>query len=74
MLRWLMAGVLAGLAAHTVFGLTDAVALGAKPGIFFWLLLAMTAAVWQLLARSKLTVSAHAHIVSGHSPKREMQI
>jgi putative inorganic carbon (HCO3(-)) transporter len=47
-LRWLMAGVLAGLVAHGVFGLTDAVALGAKPGIFFWLLLALTAAVQRL--------------------------
>ena len=43
--RWLMAGVPVGLAAHGVFGLTDAVALRAKPGIFLWLLLALTAAV-----------------------------
>ena len=46
--HWMMAGVLAGLVAHSLFGLTDAVALGAKPGIFFWLLLALTAAVWRL--------------------------
>jgi putative inorganic carbon (hco3(-)) transporter len=50
--RCLMAGVLAGLAAHSIFGLTDAVALGAKPGVFFWLLLALTAVVWRLLAVS----------------------
>lgn len=50
--RWLMAGVLAGLVAHSLFGLTDAVALGAKPGIFFWLLLALTAVVWRLIALS----------------------
>ncbi|HSD83925.1 MAG TPA: O-antigen ligase family protein, partial [Anaerolineae bacterium] len=48
MVRWMMAGVLAGLVAHGIFGLTDAVALGAKPGIFWWLLLALTAAVWRL--------------------------
>jgi len=53
--HWLMAGVLAGLVAHSVFGLTDAVALGAKPGVFFWLLLALTAAVWRLIARSAFT-------------------
>ena len=48
--RWLMAGVLAGLVAHSIYGLTDAVALGAKPGVFFWLLLALTAVVWRLIA------------------------
>jgi putative inorganic carbon (HCO3(-)) transporter len=47
-LRWMMAGTLAGLAAHSVFGLTDAVALGAKPGIFFWVLLALTAGMARL--------------------------
>jgi O-antigen ligase len=50
--RWMMAGVLAGLVAHGIFGLTDAVALGAKPGIFWWWLLALTAAVWRLMAYS----------------------
>ncbi len=55
--HWLMAGVLAGLAAHGIFGLTDAVALGAKPGIFFWLLLALTAVVWRLITFSAFTVS-----------------
>ena len=47
-LRWMMAGTLAGLVAHSVFGMTDAVALGAKPGIFYWLLLALTAAIARL--------------------------
>ncbi len=56
--RWSMAGVLAGLLAHAIFGLTDAVALGAKPGIFFWLLVALTAAVWRLIAVSAFTTAA----------------
>ena len=46
--RWLMAGVCAGFAAQIVFGLTDAVALGAKPGLFWWLLLGLVAATWQV--------------------------
>jgi putative inorganic carbon (hco3(-)) transporter len=46
--RWLMAGVLAGLVAHGVYGLTDAVALGAKPGVFLWIMLGLSAAVWRL--------------------------
>ena len=47
LIRWLTIGVLAGLIAHGVYGLTDAVALGAKPGMFFWLLLGLIAVVWQ---------------------------
>jgi putative inorganic carbon (hco3(-)) transporter len=46
--RWLMAGVLAGLVAHSIYGLTDAVALGAKPGVFVWVLMGLTATVWRL--------------------------
>jgi putative inorganic carbon (hco3(-)) transporter len=48
MVRWLMAGMLAGLVAHGIYGLTDAVALGAKPGVFLWIMLGLSAAVWRL--------------------------
>ncbi len=41
------AGIGAALLAHFVFGLTDAVALGAKPGVFFWALLALLVALWK---------------------------
>lgn len=37
--RGLVAGLVAGLLAHLVFGLTDAVALGAKPGVLLWAVL-----------------------------------
>lgn len=47
LIRWLTIGVFAGLIAHGVYGLTDAVALGAKPGVFFWLLLGLIAVVWR---------------------------
>ncbi len=36
--RGLVAGMAAGLMGHLFFGLTDAVALGAKPGVFLWLI------------------------------------
>jgi putative inorganic carbon (hco3(-)) transporter len=39
--RLLALGVLGGLLAHFLFGITDAVALGAKPGFLFWWLMAM---------------------------------
>lgn len=34
-------GLGAGLFAHLLYGMTDAVALGAKPGILFWMLLGL---------------------------------
>jgi len=46
-MRWTAAGALAGLVAHGVYGLTDAVALGAKPGILFWMLLGLIAVLFE---------------------------
>nr|MBP7693682.1 hypothetical protein [Anaerolineales bacterium] len=37
----------AGVLAHMLFGLTDAVALGAKVGIVFWILLGLIAGLFQ---------------------------
>lgn len=39
--RAVIAGLAAGMVAHQVYGLTDAIALGAKPGILFWMFLAL---------------------------------
>jgi putative inorganic carbon (HCO3(-)) transporter len=47
--RLLGIGIFGGLLAHFLFGLTDAVALGAKPGFLFWWLLAMA---YGLIAQS----------------------
>ncbi|GAI03639.1 unnamed protein product, partial [marine sediment metagenome] len=38
-------GCLSSLVAAHVFGLTDVVALGAKPGVLWWTLLALIAAL-----------------------------
>jgi putative inorganic carbon (HCO3(-)) transporter len=43
--RSLALGLLAGLLALHVYGLTDAIALGAKPGVAFWLALGLIAAL-----------------------------
>ena len=43
--RAISLGILAGLAAHLVYGLADALALGSKPGLVFWLLLGLLAAM-----------------------------
>ncbi len=45
--RPLVLGLAGGLIAHLIYGLTDAVALGAKPGILFWMLLGLIAALFE---------------------------
>ena len=41
--RFLALGLGGGLLAHLLYGLTDTVALGAKPGVLFWMLLGLIA-------------------------------
>jgi putative inorganic carbon (HCO3(-)) transporter len=45
--RFLVLGLGGGLLAHALYGLTDAVSLGAKPGILFWMLLGLITALHQ---------------------------
>ena len=51
--RALGVGLLGGLAAHAAYGLTDAVALGAKPGFIFWLLLGLASALYARTTRGE---------------------
>jgi len=44
-LRALAIGLLCGMLAHQVFGLTDAITLGAKPGLFLWAMMGLIVAV-----------------------------
>jgi O-antigen ligase len=48
--RVLAAGLGCGLAAHFVFGLTDAITLGTKAGVLFWLILGLVAALHRVTA------------------------
>jgi len=50
--RLLSAGLFSGMLAHQVYGLTDAITLGAKPGFIFWIMLGLMAALYNLQARS----------------------
>ena len=45
--RALILGLGGGLAAHLIYGLTDAVALGAKPGVLWWMLLGLAASLYR---------------------------
>ena len=46
--RALTLGLGGGLFAHFIFGLTDAVALGALPGVLFWMLLGLITGLFTL--------------------------
>ena len=50
-LPWIL-GLAGGLIAHGLFGLNDAVALGAKPGILYWMLLGLSAGLPNWLRKS----------------------
>ena len=43
-----------GLFGHLIFGMTDAISLGAKPGIFFWLLLGLIVGLYNRIEDIKL--------------------
>ena len=47
--RLLALGLGGGLLAHFLFGLTDATALGGRPGVIFWLLLGLIASLYRLI-------------------------
>ncbi|MGB2894677.1 MAG: O-antigen ligase family protein [Anaerolineales bacterium] len=49
--RTLALGLAGGLLAHGVYGLTDAVALGAKPGFLWWWLLGLVAGLYKISAK-----------------------
>ncbi len=44
--RGVVLGLGGGLLAHLAFGITDAVALGAKPGFLFWMLLGLVSGLY----------------------------
>jgi putative inorganic carbon (HCO3(-)) transporter len=46
--RFAAQGILCGLVAQQVFGISDAIALGAKTGIFFWVAIGILAAMFRL--------------------------
>lgn len=44
-LQALAAGLLCGMLAHQVYGMTDAITLGAKPGVVLWAMMGLMAAI-----------------------------
>ena len=58
--RWLALGIVGSLVAFHVYGLTDAIALGAKPGVALWILLALAAALWSTMTAARPAAAADA--------------
>ena len=49
--RTIAGGLGAGLIAHFVFGMTDAISLGSKPGVLFWFMLALIVSLHRIALR-----------------------
>jgi putative inorganic carbon (hco3(-)) transporter len=43
----------AGMIAHLLFGMTDAIPLGEKAGLFFWGVLGLTTALWVMMRKQR---------------------
>lgn len=71
--RSLALGLAGGLLAHGVYGLTDAVALGAKPGFLWWWLLALIAALYRLQVTGNREQERQEGQVSGSRKYREQE-
>jgi putative inorganic carbon (HCO3(-)) transporter len=56
--RVLALGISAGLLAYFVYGFTDVVTLGSKPGVVWWWLLALLTADWRLAQEKQATCSS----------------
>jgi hypothetical protein len=57
--RPLALGLGGGLLAHFLFGIADAVAIGAKPGVLWWLLLGLVAAQYDYWRAAQPAPAAH---------------
>jgi len=53
-MRAAVVGLGAGQLAHFIFGMGDSIPLGAKPGIFFWVSLALITAMFHTMKREEL--------------------
>lgn len=51
LIQVMVLGLGGGLFAHMLFGMTDAISLGAKPGIFYWMLLGLITSLHHLVCK-----------------------
>jgi putative inorganic carbon (HCO3(-)) transporter len=76
LIRATIAGIGAALLAYFVYGMTDTLALGAKPGLFFWSLLAILIVIWKYAraeASQAVTMQANVAGEPSEEAKRESE-
>jgi len=56
LIKTIVLGLGGGLFGHMVFGMLDAISLGAKPGIFFWILLALIVGLFERVKNIKYRI------------------
>jgi O-antigen ligase len=67
-------GLGAGQLAFLIFGMGDAIPLGGKNGVFFWVSLALIAAMYNYVNRGSEIAGLEAQIEAcGYGPKRGMK-
>jgi len=66
--RGLVLGLGGGLIAHSVYGLLDAVAPGAKPGILWWWLLGLIASLYRLCLKGSSPNLVSINSTDGQAP------
>lgn len=54
LMRCIVLGFGAGLAGHVVYSMTEVVALGAKPGVLFWMMLGLIASLYEQARTGRL--------------------
>ncbi len=64
----LVAGLAGSLLAGWIFGMFDAIALGARPSFMWWILVGLTASVHYAVVHSGMNLHTHRRISSERSP------
>jgi putative inorganic carbon (HCO3(-)) transporter len=70
-IRYLTLGLCGGLFAHLLYGLTDAVALGAKPGVLFWMLLGLITGLHRQAQESWIVIDGSVPAIGAENGLRE---
>ncbi len=63
--RVMVLSLFGGLLAHLLFGLLDAIVLGSKYGVIWWLLLGLIAAMWRVFGETQREESRSTTLASG---------
>jgi putative inorganic carbon (HCO3(-)) transporter len=72
--RPLLSGLSGSLAAFWIFGIVDAIALGARPGFIWWLLLALISAAYTAVYQSSAEAKINVPEITGAAAANQHQV